>query len=125
VGAPPQALPRVESTVLSVLRDLAQNGPTDAEVQATKSVLAGSYAADNETFAGQANTLGYYASIDRWQFATGYLPAISRVTPAQVRAAAAKYLDPAHAVTVIMSPAPPGSPPQGPRRGPEQRETRR
>jgi hypothetical protein len=44
VGAPPAALPKVETTVLGVLRDLAQNGPIAAEVQATKSVLAGEHA---------------------------------------------------------------------------------
>jgi zinc protease len=103
-GAPPAALPRVEATVLGIIRDLARKGPTEAEVMSAKSLLAGSYAVDNETFAGQANSLGYYASIDRWQFAVEYLPRISRVTPAQVRAAAAKYLDPDHAVTVVLRP---------------------
>ena len=126
VGAPPAALPKVETIVLGVLRDLARNGPTAAEVQATQSVLAGSYAVDNETFAGQANTLGYYASIDRWQFAVEYLPAIGRVTASQVHAVAAKYLDPAHGVTVITSPSPAPSPPPGtPGRLPNQREARR
>jgi zinc protease len=109
-GAPPAALPKVEETVLGVLRDLAEKGPTDAEIQATKSVLAGSYAMDNETFAGQANSLGYYASIDRWQFAVEYLPRIAQVTPAQVRAAAAKYLKPEHAVTAILQPSRSGPP---------------
>src|SRR5207253_6992483 len=85
-----------------------------------------SYAVDNETFAGQANTLGYYASIDRWQFAVEYLPAIGRVTASRVHAVAAKYLDPAHGVTVITSPSPAPSPPPGtPGRRPNQREARR
>jgi zinc protease len=104
VSASPAALPRVEETVMGVLRDLASNGPTAAEVLATKSLLAGSYATDNETFAGQANTLGYYASIDRWQFASNYLPSLARVTPEQVRAVAEKYLNPAHAVIAVMLP---------------------
>lgn len=125
-SAPPAALPRVEETVLGVLRDLAQNGPTGAEVQATKSVLAGSYAVDNETFEGQANTLGYYDAIDGWKFAVDYLPAVARVTAAQVHAVAAKYLDPAHAVTVIMSPSAGRSPPPGqPRPLSNQREAER
>jgi zinc protease len=125
VGAPPGSLPKVETTVLGVLRDLAQNGPSAAEVQATKSVLAGSYAVDNETFAGQANTLGYYDAIDRWQFAAGYLPAVARVTASQVHAVAEKYLDPSHAVTVIMGPSPAPSPPRGRPGGPSgQREAR-
>jgi zinc protease len=126
VGAPPAALPKVESTVLAVLRDLAQNGPSDAEVQATKSVLAGSYATDNETFAGQANTLGYYDAIDRWQYAVNYLPTIARVTAAQVHAVAEKYLDPSHSVTVILSPAAAPSRPRGRPGGlPDQREAQR
>jgi zinc protease len=112
VGAPPGALPKAESIVLGVVKDLAEKGPSDAEVLATKSVLAGSYAVDNETFAGQANSLGYYASIDRWQFATDYLSRVAAVTPAQVRAVAAKYLQPEHAVTLIVRPQA-GAPPAG------------
>jgi zinc protease len=114
VGASPAALSNVEKTVLATLRDLAAKGPTDAEVLTAKGLLAGSYAQDNETYTGQASTLGYYASIDRWQFAAEYLPKVARVTVAQVRAVAAKCLDPARAVTVIMPPAaeaPPGRKP--------------
>jgi zinc protease len=105
IGGPPAALAKIEQTVLGILSDLARNGPTDAEVLATKSLLAGSYAVDNETYEGQANSLGYYATIDRWQFAAEYLSHVARVTAAQVRAVAAKYLDTAHAVTVVMRPA--------------------
>src|SRR5262249_9040120 len=107
--------------------DLAKNGPTPAELLATKSLLAGSYAVDNETFAGQANTLGYYSSIDRWQFATDYLRRIGGVTAEQVRAGAEEYLNPRHAVTVVMLPQR-DTPPSGPRRpvpGLGQPETRR
>lgn len=111
IGAPPDALPKVEETVMRIVRDLAENGPTEQEVLATKSVLAGSYAIDNETFTGQANSLGYYASIHRWQFATEYLPRVARVTAAQARAAAAKWLDADHAVTVIMHPRSAPAPP--------------
>ena len=109
VGAAPASLSKVEAVVLGVLKDLAEKGPSDAEVLATKSVLAGSYAVDNETFAGQANSLGYYAAIDRWQFATEYLSRVAAVTPAQVRTAAARYLQPEHSVTVIVRP--PATPP--------------
>ncbi|MFL6117040.1 MAG: M16 family metallopeptidase, partial [Catenulispora sp.] len=126
-SASPASVPRVEEIVQGVLRDLAKDGPTPAEVLATKSLLAGSYAVDNETFAGQANTLGYYSSIDRWQFATGYLHGIGAVTAAQVRAVAEKYLNPEHAITVVMLPNS-GKPLAGTEpseRGPGQRETRR
>jgi zinc protease len=115
VGAPPEAMASVEEKVLAIVRDLREKGPSAEEVSATKSVLAGTYAMDNETFSGQANSLGYYASIDRWQFAAEYLPMISKVTPEQVRAVAAKYLRPEHAVTVLMRPGgPPGQRPAPP-----------
>jgi zinc protease len=104
VAAEPATIPKVEEVVLGVVRDLATKGPTEQEVLATKSVLAGSYAIDNETFTGQANSLGYYASIDRWQFAAEYLPKVAAVTAAQVRDAAAKWLNPQHALTVVMRP---------------------
>ncbi len=109
VGGPPAALPKMEAIVVGALRDLARQGPSAAEVLATKSLLAGSYAVDNETYTGQANSLGYYASIDRWQFAAEYLPRVARVTPSEVRAVAAKYLDLDHAMTVIVRPG--GAPP--------------
>jgi zinc protease len=112
-SGPPDAAAKIETTIRSVVRDLADKGPTDAEVLATKSLLAGSYALDNETFAGQANSLGYYSSIDRWQFAADYLKNVAQVTSARVAEVARKYLDPDHAVTVILKPrpeAPPGAP---------------
>ncbi|MCC2672116.1 MAG: hypothetical protein K0Q72_4588, partial [Armatimonadetes bacterium] len=69
-----------------------------------KRMLRGSYALDNETYTGQASSLGYYASIDRWQFASDYLAKAEAVTLEQVQAAAAKYLDSKHSVTVLLKP---------------------
>jgi zinc protease len=101
----PERLDEVEKAVLAEIGKLRAAPPPGAEVQATQSILAGAYAMDNETFAGQGKALGYYAMIDRWQFASTYLDEIAKVTPAQVHAAALKYLDPDRAVTVILQPA--------------------
>jgi zinc protease len=83
------------------LRDTA---PTPAEIESTKRILTGSYTLDNETFEGQATTLGYYAAIDRWQFASGYLDNIRKVTGEQVQEAARRYLAPEREVTILLRP---------------------
>jgi zinc protease len=103
-GVAPERLEEVEKAVIEEIGKLRAAPPPAAEVEATKSILAGAYAMDNETFAGQGKALGYYAAIDRWQFASTYLQEINKVTPAQVHAAVRKYLDPERAVTVILQP---------------------
>jgi zinc protease len=103
-GMGPERLQEVEKAVLEEIGKLRAAPPAAAEVEATKSILAGAYMMDNETFAGQGKALGYYAMIDRWQFASTYLEEIGKVTPAQVHAAAVKYLVPDRAVTVILQP---------------------
>jgi zinc protease len=104
VSTTPDRLEQVEKSVLEEIGRLRATPPPSAEVEATKSILTGTYALDNETFAGQGNTLGYYAAIDRWQFASSYLENIAKVTPEQVHAVAVKYLVPEQSTTVILRP---------------------
>lgn len=89
-------------------------GIPDQEVQLAKRILRGSYALDNEPYSGQAGTLGYYATINRWQFAAEYLEKIEAVTTAQVNEVAAKYLKPERSVSVMFRPrvAAPMQPPR-------------
>jgi zinc protease len=104
VSTTPDRLAEVEKSVLAEIGRLRAAPPPSAEVAATKSILSGTYALDNETFAGQGNTLGYYAALDRWQFASSYLENIAKVTPEQVHAVAVKYLVPEQSTTVILRP---------------------
>jgi zinc protease len=109
VSTTPDRLEQVEKSVLEEIGRLRATPPPSAEVEATKSILTGSYALDNETFASQGNTLGYYAAIDRWQFASSYLENIAKVTPEQVHAIAVKYLVPEQSTTVVLRPRGEGS----------------
>jgi zinc protease len=106
--------------VEAVLRreiDFAVNrGIPPDEVELAKRILRGSYALDNEPYSGQSGTLGYYDSIDRWQFAADYLQKVEAVTPAQVNEVASKYLAADHSVSVLFRPRAAG-PPQPPRSG--------
>lgn len=100
----PAGVETVERTILRELDLIASNPVPEAELSLAKRELEGSYALDNEPFSGQAATLGYYAAIDRPQFATEYLAHVRSVTADQVQALARKYLDPQHSVSVILRP---------------------
>jgi zinc protease len=97
--------------------DFAVNrGIPPDEVELAKRILRGSFALDNEPYAGQSGTLGYYDSIDRWQFAAEYLQKVQAVTPAQVNEVAGKYLAADHSVSVLFRPRAAG-PVEPPRSG--------
>lgn len=105
--ARPKDLEAVEKAVRDAMEDLLAHPPTDEEIAFTKRQLAGNFTLENETFAGQANSLGFYDSIDRWQFATTYLDQIRDCTREQVITTAKKYLTLEHSCTVILQPRPP------------------
>jgi zinc protease len=90
--------------------DFAGSQPVPAaELAVAKRMLRGTYALDNEPYSGQAATLGFYASIDRWQFASEYLARIEAVTAEQVQDAARKYLASDRCVSVLLKPRMPMS----------------
>jgi zinc protease len=105
VQSSPEELDDVERVVLDEVRKLRESPPSAAELDGTKRILTGTYAIENETFAGQARTLGYYAAIDGWEFACSYLDEIRKVTAEQVQQAAARYLAADRAVSVILRPS--------------------
>src|SRR5436305_3598525 len=103
-------LDTVEKTLRDEVQHLADRPPTEAELSFAKRELAGTFALENETFAGQASSLGFYAAIDRWQFATTYLEGVQKVTLDQLNAAIKKYVSLPHSCTVIFKPKAPGPP---------------
>jgi predicted Zn-dependent peptidase len=110
----PNNVEQVESLLRRELDFVASRPIPAAELTFAKRLLHGSYVQDNETYAGQASSLGYYAAIDSWEFAADYLSKVDAITPEQVQAVAKKYLDPAHTVAVLLKPrtVPPVSPPR-------------
>jgi zinc protease len=104
VVGPPGEIGAMEQLVLKEI-DLVRRQPVaPQELAYARELLRGSFALDNETFAGQATSLGYYAAIDRWQFAAEYADRVAQVTPAQVLAVAQKYLTPEQSVAVVLQP---------------------
>ena len=102
----------VEALLRKEMDFLANRPISPQELALAKSALRGSYALDNESYSRQAGTLGYYAAIDKWQFASSYLEKIDAITVDQVQETARKYLDSEHSVTVLQKPrnAPPARP---------------
>jgi zinc protease len=111
IAAAPRMEPeQVEALLRKEVEQLRVHPVPEAELALAKRALRGAYALDNETYSGQAATLGYYAAIDRWQFACEYLEKVEAVTAEQVQEVARKYLHPDHTVAVLLKPRNPGAP---------------
>ena len=104
---------QVEALLRRELEFVVSKAIPAREIELAKRLLHGAYALDNEPYGGQAGSLGYYASIDSWNFAAEYLEKINAVTPDQVQQAAARYLNPEHSVAVLLKGR--GAPAQPPR----------
>lgn len=94
----------VEALLRKEIDFLTTHPVSPQELALAKSSLRGSYALDNEPYSGQAGTLGYYAAIDRWQFASSYLEKIDAITVEQVQETARKFFNSEHSVTVLQRP---------------------
>jgi zinc protease len=100
----PDRVEQVETLLRRELEFVANGRLPVEELDLAKRALRGSYALDSETYSGQASTLGFYAAIDRWQFASEYLQKVEAVTIEQVRTVAAKSLVADRCIAVQMLP---------------------
>lgn len=84
---------RIKRELLSVT-DMVCNGKfTERDLRRAKAFLRSNYSFSEETNAGKAENLGFYASIDDVKFTNRYLDEIEKVTKEDVIAAARKYLE--------------------------------
>jgi zinc protease len=105
--------------VRHVLDGFLKEGPTEAELKAAKAYLTGSFPLNldsNKKWLAQAATIGFYGLpanyLDTWT------AKVDAVTLPEIRAAFARWVDPAKMVTVIVGGAPakaaaPAHPAQG------------
>ncbi len=95
--------------------DLVRDGKfTDKDLIRAKNFLRSTYLLGNETNAGKADSLGFYATIDEMDFATGYLAEIEKVTREEVIQAARRYFGPGFYCLILQG-----------RSAPEPEESRR
>ncbi|MBI3945617.1 MAG: insulinase family protein [Armatimonadetes bacterium] len=103
---------KVEAAREALLAQIAQVRdnlvPAD-EIQRAKTLLLGVYTLDNETYDGQAGTLGFYEAKDTYRFALEYTERIRGVTPEDIRRVARQYLaEKSHSLAVMKPKMPEG-----------------
>lgn len=74
------------------------------ELEQAKSAVEGSDLFEQETFSGQARTLGLYESVASYQHALNYVGTAASLTPTEVSAVAKKYLGSGKYYLLILEP---------------------
>lgn len=104
--------PEAELTAREIVADqmqrLQDEPITEQELQTARKTIHAGYAFDNQTFAGQVGSMGFYEAIDTYRFAVDYLAEVDKVTVEDIRRVAGEYLDPNKSTLVIIRPRKPG-----------------
>lgn len=99
----PQDLSRVRSAILGEIEELRDTPVSDSDLSAAKHALLASYLFDVQTTSGRANALGFYNTIDSYQYDTNYIANFEAVTADQLQQVARKYLNPnGYAIVTLM-----------------------
>lgn len=102
---------RLESALLAQISRLIEAGVGEDEVERARRALLGQTLFEEETFAGQANSLAFYDAIDSYEFAVRYGERVRRVTPGDIARVARRYLTlENYAVAILTPPPPPAAP---------------
>ena len=86
------ALTSVEGALLNELERVRKHGVTEPEVEKAKRQLRARLVFENDSIAGIAHQLGYFATIADWTFYPSIVDRVDAVTAEQVSAAAATTL---------------------------------
>jgi predicted Zn-dependent peptidase len=95
-------LEKAKSAIFAKIAEISQNGIPDARLTLAQRQLLGEFAFQNETYGGRANTAGFYFAVSDPQFATKYIACLQAVANEDIIRVAKKYLDPEHAVIVVL-----------------------
>lgn len=97
---PPNRIPEVTSAVMAEISRFSVAEVSDKELAKAKQMLTADFILNNQTAADKANTLGYYASIAKVDYALKYLEEIKNVSREDISRVAKKYLG--HNFTSIL-----------------------
>jgi predicted Zn-dependent peptidase len=110
VVEPDKRTTAVNATLDEIAR-VQREGLDATSLQRAKTALTYQYVEQGDTVSGQAGALGFYDMIDTYQFAVTYLERVARVSAADVKRVATKYLARSSYVQAIVEPEP--APPTG------------
>ena len=94
----------VREALLAQVGRLSRESASPVELDRARARLTTSFAFANETYADQAETLGFYEAVGTYEPALTYLDEIARVTPAELMQAAGRWLNPPAYSWVLLSP---------------------
>ncbi len=111
VANPGVSLDKVEAAIDGVLNDVRKNGVTEAELERAKKTFLADFIYESDNQASLARRYGWGMTVGRsLSDIEGWPHAIAKVTPEDLKKAAASYLDQRHSVTGWLLPeAPEGS----------------
>lgn len=99
-----------EALIAEVVR-LREDGVTPSEVETAQRALIGNILFEEETFAGQANSLAFYDAIDSYEFAVKYRERVAAVGRDDIARVVRTYLTPERYAVATVGPRPAGAPP--------------
>ncbi len=97
---PPNRIPEVTNAITTEISRFRVAEVSDNELAKAKQMLIAGFILDNQTSADKANTLGYYSSIAKVEYALKYLAEINSVSKDNIIRVAKKYLS--HNYTSIL-----------------------
>jgi zinc protease len=105
IGTPPRYFKRVEKEFLSEITRIRKEKPSKDEVEDAKKYLLGILPFE---LTGDGQIAGHLLNIERFQLGFDmfdrYRQAVAAVTPEDIQAVAARYLDPEHMILVAAGP---------------------
>lgn len=91
-AAPEKDINEAEKSLLSEISTIKDTPPTEREVQKAKNQIEASFIFSQDSLYRQAMNIGRFEILGGWRLMEDYLDGIRKVTPADVRRVAQKYL---------------------------------
>ena len=91
-AAPGVSLDRLEAALFREVERLREEVPASSELARAKKQLQATFVYSRDSVRSLAQQLGYYETVDSWRYLTSYLDEVMKVTPADIRRVALRYL---------------------------------
>lgn len=104
---PGKTAEEVERALYAEVERVQREGITERELQKAKNTMESEFIFAQDSVHGLAALLGQYETVAGWRLLDGFLEGVRRVTTADVRQVAQRYLIPDNRTVAILAPIPP------------------